>query len=133
MYQGLAESRQILTDFLLSLEASTGVPLSQTVLSGFSQGGAMTLDVGSKLPLAGLVVMSGYLHPDAIATNPNLPPILIMHGRRDEVVPLQAAVKAKETVASVGVVAEYHEFDTGHEINLQMLDVARNFILKTIV
>ncbi|MEA5564994.1 MULTISPECIES: alpha/beta hydrolase [unclassified Anabaena] len=133
MYQGLVESRQILTDFLLSLEASTGVPLSRTVLSGFSQGGAMTLDVGSKLPLAGLVVMSGYLHPDAIATNHNLPPILIMHGRRDEVVPLQAAVKARETVASLGVVAEYHEFDTGHEINLQMLDVARNFMIKTIV
>ncbi|MGH1397282.1 MAG: alpha/beta hydrolase [Trichormus sp.] len=132
IYQGLEESREILLKFLLSLEASTGVPLSRTVLSGFSQGGAMTLDVGSKLPLAGLVVMSGYLHPDALSTKNNLPPILIMHGRRDEVVPLQAAATARDTVASLGVVAEYHEFDTGHEINLQMLNVARNFILKRI-
>ncbi|HIK08358.1 MAG TPA: alpha/beta hydrolase [Trichormus sp. M33_DOE_039] len=131
MYHGLGESRQILTDFLLSLEASTGVPLSRTILSGFSQGGAMTLDVGSKLPLGGLVVMSGYLHPDAISTN-NLPPILIMHGTRDEVVPLQAAVRSRETLASLGVGVEYHEFDTGHEINLQMLDAARNFIINTI-
>lgn len=133
IYQGLAESRQLLTDFLLSLEGSYGVPLSRTILSGFSQGGAMTLDVGSKLPLAGLVVMSGYLHPDAINTNKNnCPQTLIMHGRRDEVVPLQAAIKARETVESLGVTVQYHEFNTGHEINLQMLDVARKFMMNAI-
>lgn len=133
IYQGLAESRQLLTDFLLSLEGSYGVPLSRTILSGFSQGGAMTLDVGSKLPLAGLVVMSGYLHPDAINTNKNnCPQTLIMHGRRDEVVPLQAAIKARETVESLGITVQYHEFDTGHEINLQMLDVARKFMMNAI-
>lgn len=131
MYAGLAESRELLKDFLLSLEGTTGIPLSRTVLSGFSQGGAMTLDVGSKLPLAGLVVMSGYLHPDAISTN-HTPPILIMHGRRDEVVPLQAAIKARETVAALGVAVEYHEFDTGHEINLEMLEVTRKFVMRTI-
>ncbi|QLE55440.1 alpha/beta hydrolase [Nostoc sp. TCL26-01] len=133
MYEGLAESREQLKNFVLSLESSTGVPLSRTVLSGFSQGGAMTFDVGSKLPLAGLVVMSGYLHPEAIAPdNTNIPPTLILHGRRDEVVPLQAAIKARQTVESLGVPVQYHEFDTGHEINLQMLDVSRNFILQAI-
>ncbi|MFM5981588.1 MAG: alpha/beta hydrolase, partial [Sphaerospermopsis kisseleviana] len=52
MYQGLEASRQLLIDWLQSLESMTGVPLSRTVLSGFSQGGAMTLDVGLTLPLA---------------------------------------------------------------------------------
>ncbi|WP_442949142.1 alpha/beta hydrolase [Nostoc sp.] len=133
MYQGLAESRQMLTDFLQSLESSTGVPLSRTILSGFSQGGAMTLDVGSKLPLAGLVVMSGYLHPDALtAAKSGIPPTLITHGRYDEVVPLQAALKAGETLKSLEVAVEYHEFDMGHEINPQTLEVLRNFIVNTI-
>jgi phospholipase/carboxylesterase len=133
MYQGLAESRQLLTDFLQSLESSTGVPLSRTILSGFSQGGAMTLDVGSKLPLAGLVVMSGYLHPEALTTaKDSFPPTLIMHGKRDEIVPLRAALKARETVESLGVAVEYHEFDTGHEIIPQMLDVSRKFVVNAI-
>ena len=61
-YQGLTASRQQLTDWLKSLESTTGVPLSRTILAGFSQGGAMTLDVGITLPLAGLVCLSGYLH-----------------------------------------------------------------------
>jgi phospholipase/carboxylesterase len=94
----------------------------------------MTFDVGSKLPLAGLLVMSGYLHPEAIAPNTtNISPILILHGRRDEVVPLQAAVHAHTTVKSLGVPVKYHEFDAGHEINLEMLEVARNFIVNTLV
>ncbi|MEH1932374.1 MAG: alpha/beta hydrolase [Nostoc sp.] len=133
MYEGLPESRQLLTDFLESLESTTGVPLSRTILSGFSQGGAMTLDVGSKLPLAGLVVMSGYLHPDALTAAKNeIPPTLITHGRYDEVVPLQAALKARETLKSLGVAVEYHEFDMGHEIHPQTLKVLRNFVVNTI-
>ncbi|MBD0301031.1 MAG: alpha/beta hydrolase [Tolypothrix sp. T3-bin4] len=133
MYQGLAESRQLLIDFLQSLESSTGVPLSRTILSGFSQGGAMTLDVGSKLPLAGLAVMSGYLHPDAVAADQKgIPPTLITHGKYDEVVPIQAAWKARETVESLGVAVKYHEFDMGHEINPQTLEVLRNFVVNVI-
>ncbi|MEH2155844.1 alpha/beta hydrolase [Nostoc sp.] len=133
MYEGLAESRQLLTDFLESLETTTGVPLSRTILSGFSQGGAMTLDVGSKLPLAGLVVMSAYLHPDALtAAKSGIPPTLITHGRYDEVVPLKAALKAQETLKSLGVAVEYHEFDMGHEIYPETLEVLRNFVVKTI-
>ncbi|MFM6106866.1 MAG: alpha/beta hydrolase [Sphaerospermopsis kisseleviana] len=133
MYQGLPESRQLLIDWLQSLESMTGVPLSRTVLSGFSQGGAMTLDVGLTLPLAGLVVMSGYPHPQlANLQKGNFPPTLIMHGTQDQVVPLSAATKAKAVAEALGVVVEYHEFVMGHEINLEMLEVLRKFVIKTI-
>ncbi len=135
MYQGIAESRQELIDWLLSLESSTLVPLSRTILSGFSQGGAMTLDVGLTLPLAGLISMSGYLHPGA-GTNvetqntKSLPPVLITHGRQDTVVPLQAAIRARETLESLGVAVQYHEFDMGHEIRPEMLEVLQNFVMN---
>ena len=133
MFEGLAETRQVLTDWLQSLESSTGVPLSRTILSGFSQGAAMTLDVGLNLPLAGLVAMSGYLHPDVNPANTNgLPPTLITHGTQDEVVPLSAAVKAREALTYLGVIVEYHEFNMGHEIHPQMLEVLRNFVIQAI-
>ncbi|OBQ35072.1 MAG: serine esterase [Anabaena sp. CRKS33] len=133
MYDGLVESKQLLIDWLQSLEANTGVPLSRTILSGFSQGGAMTLDVGLSLPLAGLVVMSGYPHPSVATLNPgNFPPTLIMHGTKDEVIPLQAAIKSRDMAKSLGVAVEYHEFEMGHEINLPMLEALRTFVVKTI-
>lgn len=133
MYAGLAESKQLLIDWLQSLETNIGIPLSRTILSGFSQGGAMTLDVGLSLPLAGLVVMSGYPHPSVATLNPgNFPPTLIMHGTKDEVVPLQAAIKSRDMAKSLGVAVEYHEFEMGHEINLPMLEALRTFVVKTI-
>jgi phospholipase/carboxylesterase len=131
MYQGLLECREMLRDWLLSLEETTEIPLSKTVLIGFSQGGAMTLDVGLKLPLAGLVAMSGYLHPDAIPPiKQDFPQILIMHGTRDRVVPIQAAKRTKSALESVGATLEYEEYDAEHEINMEMLERLRNFVVK---
>lgn len=136
MYQGLVESRKLLIDYLQSLENSTGIPLNKTILSGFSQGGAMTLDVGLKLPIAGLISMSGYLHSDIqnieIPATNFLPPVLIMHGKQDQVVPLQAAQKTRDTLELKAVPLEYREFDGGHQISSQMLDVARTFVLSNL-
>lgn len=127
--QGLPESRKLLTDWLLSLEGTTGVPLSHTILSGFSQGAAMTLDVGLSLPLAGLIALSGYLHPLS-ESNRAFPPVLIVHGRQDSVVPLKAAQSARDSLAALSVSVQYQEFDMGHEIRPEVLGVIRNFVLR---
>ncbi|MBO3459471.1 alpha/beta hydrolase [Aetokthonos hydrillicola Thurmond2011] len=136
MYQGLIQSRELLTDWLQSLESTTGIPLSRTILSGFSQGGAMTLDVGLKLPLAGLVAMSGYLHPSAEGLKTldakSVPPVLITHGKQDTVVPLEAAISARKTLESLGVTVKYQEFDMGHEISPEVLELFRNFVVDTL-
>lgn len=126
---GLAESQQLLKDWLLSLESTTGVPLSRTILSGFSQGGAMTLDLGLNLPLAGLVCMSGYLHPmPQFPSNHQFPPVLIVHGRQDSIVPLSAAHKTRDTLLGLGVKVQYQEFDMGHDVRPEALTVIRNFV-----
>lgn len=128
-YRGLAESRQLLQEFLQSLATTTGIPLSRTILSGFSQGGAMTLDVGLNLPLAGLCSLSGYLHAPPTANYP-YPPVLIVHGDRDEIVPLEAAKKAKDALISAGVSVEYQEFAMGHEIQPPVIKLIESFIAK---
>ena len=43
-------------------QLASSVPLGRTVVLGFSQGGAMALDVASGLPVAGIVACSGYPH-----------------------------------------------------------------------
>lgn len=128
--QEVAQSKQLLTDWLTSLESSTGVPLSRTILSGFSQGGAMTLDVGLNLPLAGLIVLSGYLHPFTQRSGVELayPPVLIVHGRQDSMVPLSSAIKARDTLTAIGVAVQYHEFNMGHEIRPEIFEIIRTFV-----
>lgn len=131
-YKGLAQSQEALTKWLISLESTTGIPLESTILSGFSQGGAMTLDVGLNLPLAGLICMSGYLHRTPQQVESPLPSMLIVHGRQDTVVPLSAAHRLRDYLLSLGAPMQYKEFDMGHEIRPEVLEVIRDFILVNI-
>jgi phospholipase/carboxylesterase len=130
--KGLVESRQLLKEFLLSLESSTRVPLSNTILGGFSQGGAMTLDVGLTLPLAGLICLSGYLHSMSPVAGSALPPVLIVHGTQDRVVPVSAAIRARDSFTAWGASVQYHEFPMGHEIQPEVVDVMRSFVVETV-
>ncbi|UBF25370.1 alpha/beta hydrolase [Kovacikia minuta CCNUW1] len=124
----LSTSRNLLIDFLKSLPEQTGVPLAHTVLGGFSQGGAMTLDVGLNFPLAGLMVLSGYLHAPLQPQTSSFPPVLMVHGRQDQVVPLVSAHQARASLQSLGVEPEYHEYNMGHEIQPIVLEQMQIFV-----
>jgi phospholipase/carboxylesterase len=124
----ISSSRQLLLDFLTSLEEKTDVPLSRTVLGGFSQGGAMTLDVGLTFPLAGLMVLSGYLHAPLQPQTKPFPPVLMVHGRQDAVVPLSAAHQARDSLQALNVDLQYHEFEMGHEIQPPVLVQMQKFV-----
>jgi phospholipase/carboxylesterase len=130
----LVESRNQLTQWLLSLEQSTGIPLERTILGGFSQGGAMTLDVGLSLPLAALMVLSGYLHaPTRIFEQSSATsPILMVHGRQDQVVPLAASHQARDGLLALNRSVQYHELDMGHEISPMVLNLMQSFIEESV-
>lgn len=128
----LQASRQRLLDFLKDLESTTGVSLSRTILAGFSQGGAMTLDVGVRLPLAALVVMSGYLHAPLEPASDLLPPTWMVHGQLDPVVPVDAARQARDRLQSQGTAVDYREIpDMGHEISAPALNEMQSFLRET--
>jgi phospholipase/carboxylesterase len=129
----LAKSRHQLTEWLQSLPEVTGIPLSNTILAGFSQGGAMTLDVGTQLPLAALMVLSGYLHAPLKTQTLQSPPILMVHGRQDQVVPLRAAQQARDSLLALGATVQYHELDMGHEIRPVVLELMQNFIHERVI
>lgn len=135
-HTGLAESQKLLTDWIEDLESPTGVPLSRTILAGFSQGGAMTLDVGLSLtsspPLAGLVAFSGYLHAPIERQTTNRPPVLILHGTQDSIVPISAARQARDTLTQLGIATNYREFDIAHEICPEEIAMMREFVLQAI-
>jgi phospholipase/carboxylesterase len=132
-FRGLSTSQELLFDWIMSLKASTGVPLERTIMAGFSQGGAMTLDVGLTLPLAGLCSMSGFLHyhPELVEET-DFPPVLMIHGKQDSVVPLEAAQEARDELTKIGVTIDYREFDMGHEIAPPALTTLQQFVEKIV-
>ena len=87
-WDGVPQAVADLRARLLSLDGGEEA-LASTVLFGFSQGGAMALHCGCDLPLAGVISCSGYPHPDW-KPRPDHPPVLLAHGREDDVVPVAA-------------------------------------------
>lgn len=127
--EGLPESRQLLLDWLPSLAAETNVTLGHIILAGFSQGGAMTLDIGARLPLAGLICLSGYLHASVTPLfGGETPPVLMVHGQHDPVVPLSAAQSAAQALRDGGVSVQYYEMPMAHEIRPPVLDLIQTFV-----
>ncbi|WOD37787.1 esterase [Nodosilinea sp. E11] len=122
----LQASQARLKTWLLNLPQTTGIPLEKTFLAGFSQGGAMALDVGSQIPLAGQIILSGYLH--GVAQAPVSPrPVMMVHGAFDPVVPLALAQQARAALAAHGQPVTWHELAMGHEIPPQVIELISGF------
>jgi phospholipase/carboxylesterase len=120
------ESRQILQQWLDQVAEETGIPPERTAIAGFSQGGAMTMDVGLQRPLAGALIMSGYMHSPP-QPHPDLGPVLMVHGRQDPVVPVLRAQRSRDALQAQSVNLTYREYDMGHEISPRVLQEVRTF------
>jgi len=109
---------------LLSLKKldQNQIPLRKTILFGFSQGAAMAVNAGSKLNLGLIVSCSGYPHPDWEVER-NCPPMIISHGRMDEVVPVIASRTIYEKVKNISVNScDLIEFDGYHQISFDLIE-----------
>ena len=106
-----------------------GIPLKHTVLFGFSQGGAMALDCGCNLPLAGVISCSGYPHP-LWRPSEDHPQVLLMHGSDDEVVPAEAMIEIVNRLNRNR--CESHTFESGHTIPPEMMQPILNFLQRVL-
>ncbi len=123
-----------LSDWLDATMAREGVAAGQVALLGFSQGTMMALHVAPRRDdaLAGVVAFSGrLLSPETLAEEARTrPPVLLVHGDADEVVPvasLPAAAEALEAAGFERVFAHVME-GTGHGIAPDGLQVALAFL-----
>ena len=132
-FEGIEEGRDRLRNWLASLPAQTGIPPERTAMVGFSQGGAMTLDIGMEFNFAALCSCSGYLHYDPTGRTGTFPPTLLIHGNQDTIVPLAAAKKAQTELSEIGVKTEYFEFAGGHEIPTAAMVAMRTFLKRTLI
>ena len=104
-----------------------GVSLRDSILLGFSQGAAMSIAAGSRLNLGLIVSCSGYPHPkwDKKINSP----ILLSHGKNDEVVPVVASRQIYEDLKKYSNYScKLHEFNGFHAIDINFIDVIRSEI-----
>ena len=134
---GLARAAPVLDAFIDAELAHCGLTEARLALVGFSQGTMMALHVGldRSHTLAGIVGYSGMLADEAALAAPQTtrPPILLIHGDADPMIPVAAFHEAKTALARNGFVVESHVSPgLGHSIDLPGLELGGRFLARVL-
>lgn len=137
MESGFAAAETVLQDFIDARLKEEGVPASRLVLFGFSQGTMMSLHVAPRRAeaMAGIVAFSGRLiAPERLEKEAKVrPPVLLVHGDQDPMVPFEEMGLAGNTLTAAGFDTYGHVMKgTGHGIAPDGLGVAAAFLKQQI-
>ena len=132
---GVREAAPILDQFIDQELASHGLTEENLLLIGFSQGTMMSLHVGLRRSrqVAGILGFSGLLAgPELLADEAVVkPPILLVHGDMDEMLPVQHLHDAVEALGAAGLNVEWHiSQGAGHTIAQDGLDLGTQFVQR---
>ncbi len=132
--RGMAAAADDLNAFLDAVMVDEDVLPEQVVLFGFSQGTMMGLHVGLRREdeMAGIVAFSGRLMAPELLEDEvvSKPPILLVHGDMDDVVPVQSLPEAADALQKAGFTDVYAHImkGTAHGIAPDGLSVALAFM-----
>ena len=132
--RGMQAAIEDLNAYLDGVMVDEDVLPEQVVLFGFSQGTMMSLHVAPRRedPVAGIVAFSGrLLAPELLADEAKCrPPVLLVHGDADDVVPVQSLPEAAEALQKAGWSDVYAHImkGTAHGIAPDGLSVALAFM-----
>jgi len=135
MVTGFRRSADILDRYITEAMAEEGVGSAQTALVGFSQGTMMSLHVAPRRtePLAAIVGFSGRLHANENLKQEALtkPPVLLIHGDQDEMIPVAALGEAETALTDAGFQVRSHiSRGIGHGIAPDGLGLALAFLIE---
>jgi phospholipase/carboxylesterase len=132
--EGIERSRLAIVA-LIENEVARGIPCERIVLAGFSQGCAMALHTGLRLPkrLAGVIALSGYLPlADRFAAQRHAAnaetPIFMAHGTMDPVVVLARAEESRQLLAELGHAVQWHTYPMQHSLHPRQIQDISGFL-----
>jgi|HubBroStandDraft_4_1064222.scaffolds.fasta_scaffold246442_2 phospholipase/carboxylesterase len=133
-WKGVTQARPALDAFLDAELARHGLKASALALVGFSQGTMMALHAGLRRQAAPAAIL-GYsgllvLDPAKVQAGPEAasadlaaearakPPILLVHGEADDLIPVTSLFESAEMLARAGIACEWHlSLGVGHGID----------------
>lgn len=134
--EGVLESESSI-HALIEEQINTGIPAEKIILSGFSQGGVVSLFTGLRYnkKLAGIMALSCYL-PNAEKLPENLHQanqktnILQNHGEQDEVVLISAGKMANKLLIEKNYPVEWKSYNMPHSVLPEQIKDISKWIVK---
>jgi phospholipase/carboxylesterase len=139
-WDGVTMAAPVLNQFLDAELKRHNLPGSALALVGFSQGTMMSLHVGLRRAVApaaivgysGMLVVPEDVAPEQFAAEiTSRPPVLLVHGDSDDLIPVQALFHAAQGLAALGIPAEWHVSPgVGHGIDQEGLRQGGEFLAR---
>lgn len=134
---GAASAAPAITAFIDRKLAQYGLADANLAIVGFSQGTMMALHVGLRRPrqLAAIVGYSGMLTGAHELSHVPItkPPVLLVHGSADPLIPVAALHAAKSTLEHLGIDVMAHVSNgVGHTVNPVGLRMGGKFVAKAL-
>jgi phospholipase/carboxylesterase len=128
-------ARAALAELHDALWEQTGIEPERTVFGGFSMGSVMSYAMAfsaERPAVAGVLAFSGFV-PIVEDWQPSFDDrqetrAFIAHGRRDPIMEIGFAHRARELLEAGGIEVSYHESDVGHQIDPAHLAAARAWL-----
>jgi phospholipase/carboxylesterase len=135
-WNGVRQARPVLDAFLDAELKAQGLSDSQLALVGFSQGTMMALHTGLRRRAAPGAILgySGTLEgADQLAAEATgKPPVLLVHGEADEVIPVEALFMATDALAAASIPVQWHlSLGVGHGIDPEGLKHGGEFLAQS--
>jgi phospholipase/carboxylesterase len=137
-WTGVNSAAPVLNAFLNAELTRLQLPPSALALVGFSQGTMMALHVGLRRAVAAIVGYSGMLvvpenvDPESFAAEiVSRPPVLLVHGEQDDLIPVQALFHAAQGLAALNLPTEWHiSPGIGHGIDQEGMRQGGEFLAR---
>ncbi|MCK4744371.1 MAG: dienelactone hydrolase family protein [Sulfuriflexus sp.] len=136
--EGIKRSQQQLIN-LIEKEIAQGIPAEKIILAGFSQGGAVILQVGLRYPqrLGGIMVLSSYvplsetLAAEKHSANQSVP-IFYAHGEEDDIIPISFAEQSRDLLLAQGYKVEWSSYAMPHAVVPDEIDAIGVWLRKVL-
>ncbi len=139
-WTGVNMAAPVLASFLDAELKRQALQPSALALVGFSQGTMMSLHVGLRREVApaaivgysGMLVVPESVDPETFAVEiKSRPPVLLIHGDRDDLIPVEALFQAAQSLAALDIPAEWHiSPGIGHSIDQEGLRQGGEFLSR---
>ena len=105
-------------------------------LLGFSQGSLLSMCYTLTHParVAGVIAQSGYI-PTGVDLEVNETrirgkPFILTHGEQDTLIPVEWGRASRDRLQGLGVDLDYHEFQMGHSVSMESLELISRWLEK---
>lgn len=134
--EGIETAKNLLWDYIEQHILSLSIKIEDVFILGFSQGAMTTLFSAPRWPecVGGIIAHSGRLmwEEELDKNTCHKPPMLILHGTEDDVVPPQEGQKASTGLQNLGFDVTSHLIpNLGHGLNAHSIKYISDFMLKS--